>query len=338
MPDPPEERSSSRPLGPGGRLAEARERKGIPLDDVVGFLKYGLRQFEALEADHYDALPPAAVVRGMVRGYAKFLGMDPAPLLDDLRLILTAPPPEVSAPVMDVPFQNKRRGVHWVWWTVPALVALALVAFGVEHFIGDGPLFKSHGFSLRNLLGGGSSAPPPASAPRAAEAGGAVVALADGGLPVGQDGATAAAPGPGGTAAGSTAAGSTAAGGMAPSGMAPGGMAPGGNTTAAPASAAARPVNMAGSASAVAAAMPVHAATRRLEMRCDNRSWVEVRSGDGQILVSQVLDAGTNRIVEGRPPFNVVIGAAHGVALTYQGERVNLAPYTVVDVARLSLN
>jgi len=69
----------------------------------------------------------------------------------------------------------------------------------------------------------------------------------------------------------------------------------------------------------------------------DNASWVEVRSGDGQILVSQVLDAGTDKVIEGRPPLTVVIGAAHGVALRYEGETVNLAPYTVVDVARLSL-
>jgi cytoskeleton protein RodZ len=80
------------------------------------------------------------------------------------------------------------------------------------------------------------------------------------------------------------------------------------------------------------------AATRRIQMRVANSSWVEVKAGDGQVLLSQVLEAGSDKVLEGSPPFSVVIGAAHGVALVYNGEPVNLAPYTVVDVARLSLN
>jgi cytoskeleton protein RodZ len=73
-------------------LRAAREANGLSLHDVAQVTRFSARQIEALEKDDYASLPGSTAVRGFVRGYAKFLKLDPAPLLAAL------PPP--SAPVI----------------------------------------------------------------------------------------------------------------------------------------------------------------------------------------------------------------------------------------------
>ena len=67
---------------PGARLAQARIAQGLPVEGVAQQLKFSARQIEALEADRYEQLPGIAVVRGMVRGYARLVGVEAEPLLE----------------------------------------------------------------------------------------------------------------------------------------------------------------------------------------------------------------------------------------------------------------
>lgn len=66
-------------------------------------------------------------------------------------------------------------------------------------------------------------------------------------------------------------------------------------------------------------------------------SWVEVRDGQGRIIFSQLNPAGTAQAVSGLPPLRLVVGNASGVRLLFNDRQVDLAPYTQVDVARLTL-
>ena len=45
----------------------------------------------------------------------------------------------------------------------------------------------------------------------------------------------------------------------------------------------------------------------------------------------------TTQAIAGSPPLDVVIGNAADVTLTWKGQRVDLAPYTRGNVARLTL-
>ncbi|MDX1377181.1 MAG: helix-turn-helix transcriptional regulator, partial [Burkholderiales bacterium] len=58
-------------VAPGAVLAQARVARGLSREAVAQQLKFSPRQIEALEAGRFDALPGIAVVRGMVRGYAR---------------------------------------------------------------------------------------------------------------------------------------------------------------------------------------------------------------------------------------------------------------------------
>lgn len=66
----------------GHILREARENKGLTLEEAQDATRINARYLEALETGQYGELPTAVHVRGFLRNYARFLGLDPEPLLD----------------------------------------------------------------------------------------------------------------------------------------------------------------------------------------------------------------------------------------------------------------
>lgn len=75
----------------------------------------------------------------------------------------------------------------------------------------------------------------------------------------------------------------------------------------------------------------------RIVMRFERESWVEIRGGDGRILTSELNRAGSERTVDGDPPFALVIGNAQHVRLSYDDRPIDLAPHVKVEVARFTL-
>ena len=88
-----------------------------------------------------------------------------------------------------------------------------------------------------------------------------------------------------------------------------------------------------------AAAQPPRQAEgrRRIVMRFERESWVEVRGAGGRILTSELNRAGSERTVDGLPPFALVIGNAQHVRLSYDERPIDLAPHVKVEVARFTL-
>ena len=78
--------------------------------------------------------------------------------------------------------------------------------------------------------------------------------------------------------------------------------------------------------------------TRRIAMKFERSSWVEIRGRDGKPLISQLNPGGSERIVEGKPPFALVIGNAQHVRLSYDEQPIDLAPHVKVEVARFTLD
>ena len=77
--------------------------------------------------------------------------------------------------------------------------------------------------------------------------------------------------------------------------------------------------------------------SRHIQLEFDQPSWVEIKQVNGKVLLSQLNPAGSKQSIEGAPPFEVVIGNAPNVRLTYNDLPVDLRPYSKVDVARLTL-
>src|SRR5437660_5758711 len=76
----PSERTSS---GIGGRLRDARERRGVSLRQIANATKISVAVLEALERNDIAKLPGGIFGRAFVRSYAIEVGLDPEATIQD---------------------------------------------------------------------------------------------------------------------------------------------------------------------------------------------------------------------------------------------------------------
>ncbi|WP_018607107.1 helix-turn-helix domain-containing protein [Uliginosibacterium gangwonense] len=310
------------------RLRQAREAMGLSIGDVSAYLKLTVRQIEAIEHGELDALPGAAFARGFVRNYARFLGLDPAEFLqakDTTGLAPDADSATLAARINPtglgtIPF---KRRLHMPWLPMALGVLLLFILLSVAwHFRWLEPKDDELLAQLQSepAAVGVSGVVSVASAP--VQAASEVVASAP----------AASSPLPAAESAPVVAASPVAV---------PASSAPAVVRQSAPALpvAAASPVvvspSVAVPASAPAAAQSANASNLSLAFEGD--SWVVVRDATGKTLMSRLNAAGSSQILQGTPPLAVVVGNARHVKLIWRGKPVDLAPYTKIDVAKMSL-
>jgi cytoskeleton protein RodZ len=69
----------------GNVLKQAREAKGVSIQDVCDVIHLSPKQVGALETNMFSLLPGPMITRGFIRNYAKFLEIDSDPLLENYR-------------------------------------------------------------------------------------------------------------------------------------------------------------------------------------------------------------------------------------------------------------
>ncbi|WP_374421681.1 helix-turn-helix domain-containing protein [Chromobacterium sp.] len=292
----------------GARLKAAREAAGMGLGEVADRLKLSMRQLEAIERDDFAILPGATFVRGFVRNYARFLQIDPEPLMHALDRQFPSAVNDVANLVRDGGHDSQPQptetlessgggGSSGKW--IIALLVLAALGGGVAW------LASNHESDSRQA-GGESSVPLAselASAP-SGEASAPMLAIdAPASTPV-----------------------------VAP--------------VAVPASApqAVKIVNAASAPvqSAPPAAKPqasaAAAASGKLVLTVkDAEAWVSVVDATGKKLVFQTLQPGSTQEAVGTPPFKLVIGNAAQVAVNFNGQAVDLSDKIRGTTAKLEL-
>ncbi len=68
----------------GQKIRQKREDQSLTIEQAASTTRIRARYLEAIEANEFDALPSAAQLRGFVRAYAEFLGLDGEQLLAEL--------------------------------------------------------------------------------------------------------------------------------------------------------------------------------------------------------------------------------------------------------------
>lgn len=290
--------------GPGHALAEARGTRGLSIDDVAMRLKFAPRQLEALEADQYDQLPGIAIVRGMVRSYARVLDVDAAPLVAELEQRLQSGPTTVRPRDMHVPIMENKKDSR-ILLVLSLIILIVVASFALEWYVRDrramqpahvtqntqsNAVVKHLDPAVKSVTVSQSDAPAPTPEPLPAAPEPAPVPVVETAPP-----AVEAAP-----------------------------------ETKEIAAAAAPPVAPDSEAAGAAAAKP-------LQMRFSDKVWVEVKDARGKVLVSRLAEAGTLLALDGTPPLSVVLGKADAVELTYGGERIDPSAHAPSGVARLTL-
>ncbi|RQU89618.1 DUF4115 domain-containing protein [Burkholderia cenocepacia] len=318
------------PAGPetlaavGSRLAQLRETKGWSVDDVSARLKVAPQKLRALEAGDISHLPGVTFALGVVRSYAKMLGVDPEPFAQALRRERGVPEVDLSMPAssgtdlprgrVSIPLGGSSRHHPWLWGT--GIVIVAVVAVLMWHTGGDSS-------SLLARFKGGDA--EHASAASAAASSSAEEAATNGA-------STAVANEVPAPAAASAAPAQTIASAV-PAPAAP-------VATAA----ASQPVAATAAASTAAPAQPasvvVAAGQSMVELKVKQDCWFSVRDKNGKELFSALVRAGETKQVAGDGPFKVTIGNKAGLdAVAFDGKPVDPAKYSAArgNVARFTL-
>ena len=298
------------PAKPGAQLAAMREARGWSVEQVASQLNLAPRQVQAIERDDYAALPGMAIARGFIRGYAKLLKVDPAPLLGASpgetaktgqtvasRNTLSAPFAETRLPSMTErpAFPHKGKIVF-----VVIVLAIAFTAF---------KLYQDRELpALSDALSSQFEKQAAAVSGKASESEAA---------------------GPSAVTSDTDAASASGATSSVPGTPSP-------QQTDAPGQAAASDGQTASSAS-VAAAGGASGAQNALVLTAREDSWVEIRRADNSIALSKIIKSGQIETVELTGPMSAVIGNARGVDVTLRGEPVELKAKSTNNVARLKL-
>jgi len=67
----------------GNSLREARERQGLAYPEIESATKIRAKYIRALEEENFTAIPGDAYIRGFLRTYADYLGLDPDVYVDE---------------------------------------------------------------------------------------------------------------------------------------------------------------------------------------------------------------------------------------------------------------
>jgi cytoskeleton protein RodZ len=300
----------------GSMLRAARERQGLHIAALAAAIKVAPRKLDALENDRWDELPDATFTRALAQTVCRTLKIDPSPVLAQLPSTDPGLLDTVSG-TLNTPFDARgARGDGSSASAVRQMVlggVLLLLAAVAVYVLPAG--FWPGG--ERIPVQAGLPAAPVVSAVQVAPTASQPV---DSGVVVAAAEPASAAAGPGADAVAQIpipsalpVASAAAAASSAPAVVAP--------VTAAAASAVSKPLSGDG---------PVRVLARQA-------TWISARDVHGTTLVSRLLDAGESIAVGGDMPLRLTIGNAAGTELAFRGQKVDLAPSTRDNVARVEL-
>ena len=120
--------------GFGTVLRQAREACGYTIGDMVGRVRISVKQLRAIESEEVELLPEPVYVRGFIRAYAKSLGIESAPLVEDYNTRFAPVDTKVVHAISDIGYTNEqvfseRRPSPW-WRIIPLVLLIAAVAAG----------------------------------------------------------------------------------------------------------------------------------------------------------------------------------------------------------------
>jgi transcriptional regulator with XRE-family HTH domain len=112
----------------GEEFRSAREARGLTLSDVAEQIHIRSVYLNAIENEDWPSIGAPVYVRGFIRTYARFLGLDAEGSVQRFNETIPAERPAVAPPVAVSALERERTGPS-VWAILGTLVALALVAF-----------------------------------------------------------------------------------------------------------------------------------------------------------------------------------------------------------------
>ncbi len=116
----------------GDILRAEREKQNMTVKDIEKATSIRAIYIQAIEDGKYDVLPGEVYLKGFIRNYASFLGLNPQAVLEVYRDSQSPPPPAAPAAPPAMPPKVERGkeepGAHSIGRWVIVLVVLAVIA------------------------------------------------------------------------------------------------------------------------------------------------------------------------------------------------------------------
>lgn len=291
---------SGTPLG--ALLVLAREEQKLSVEDVASRLRLSPRQITALENNNFSALPEPMITRGFIRNYARLLGVDSEPLLQAYGMYVPSNSSyAISIPSANILISGKDKR-PWFTYIVASLVISILLAAWLIYteYNPQQSLHQLASLAQTNGL------------PQIAEKTPQQVAAEPMPVPA--------------LPAAERAEGQTSTTDIVlPS------------AEQQPEQAATPKTEAPIAASGPAQTPTVISSAGRLKFTFSESSWIRVSDRDGKEILNKTKPAGSEEVLEGQPPFKVVIGNATGSQLVFNDKPVDLGPHTKLNVVHITL-
>jgi cytoskeleton protein RodZ len=308
-------------------LRQARESNGWSLAEVALKLNLTTTSLGNLEAGAFDKLPGHTFARGYIRAYAKLLGIDQTVLVQEFDqftgtdsqgssvhgLGRIEEPVRVSHTILRIVsllLLVAVIGGGFVWWQDQAsqrskdLTSSAMEHVEVESADGTTQIHPLDEPEDQAVAEGQATSEAPLATEQPA--------------PETAPATTAAVPAP-----------VTPATPAAPTAQA--------HTPAAPASAPPAPAASATPAISPPTTPALIAGDGRVQVTYIADCWTQVTDGNGKVLFSGLKRKGDTLDQGGKPPLTLRLGFARGAQVAYNGQPVDVAPFTSGETARLKL-
>lgn len=321
-------------VNPGETLRQARENNGWTLAEVAMKLNLTASSLSNLEAGAFDKLPGHTFARGYIRAYAKLLGMDQTALVHEFDLYTGTDangsnvhslgrieePVRISHTILRIVsllLLIAVIGGGFIWWQdQTSMRAKDLIGLAPEHVEVEGadgttqihPLDEPEDQAVAEAKVEAESAAEAQTTTQPDQSSQLALPLAS------EPATTASTPAPAAPAASTTA--------VLPAPAAP--VAP--TPAATPVAPAVAPVESA----------PV-AGAGKVAVQYSADCWTQVTDATGKVLFGGLKRKGDNLEVSGKPPLSLRLGFARGAQVTYNGQAVDVAPFTSGETARLKL-
>ena len=123
----PQQDAPQAPQGVGTMLKSERERLGLSREQITEKTRMRIQVVDAIENEAWEALPPPVYVRGLLRSYAKILGLSQEAVIE---LYAKCVPP---APVQ-IPHPDSSRNRRKKAWPVLLILAVLVMVYGMWYF------------------------------------------------------------------------------------------------------------------------------------------------------------------------------------------------------------
>ena len=330
-------------VNPGETLRQARESNGWSLAEVALKLNLTVTSLSNLEAGAFDKLPGHTFARGYIRAYAKLLGMDQTVLVQQFdqstgtdsqgsdvhALGRIEEPVRVSHTILRIVsllLLVAVIGGGFVWWQdQTSQRSKDVTSLAPEHVEVEG----ADGTTQIHPI----DEPEDQAVAEGQAEGATALALPQSETTAESTGAEPVAPA---TAPAAPAATTPAAPVHTPAPVVTAPATPAPNAPATPAPTVTAPVVAATPAPTAEAAVPA-AGDGQVQLQFTADCWAQVTDGRGKVLFSGLKHKGDSVSVSGKPPLAVRLGVARAAQVSYNGQPVDIAPFTSGETARLKL-